>query len=78
MSCAGLRMTMAENSWPPSQAPPPGDTPCSSLKLYLVVNDWRFQVVQKAEKEQQCWALTLTAVAGVLLSLVVDQSAGNH
>jgi hypothetical protein len=30
---AGLRMTMAENSWPPSHAPPPGDTFCSMIAM---------------------------------------------
>jgi hypothetical protein len=26
---------MAENSWPPSQAPPPGATPCSMMATLI-------------------------------------------
>lgn len=31
--CAGLRTTIADMSWPPSQAPPPGETDCSMIAI---------------------------------------------
>mmetsp|Transcript_38369 Transcript_38369/g.95030 ORF Transcript_38369/g.95030 Transcript_38369/m.95030 type:complete len:247 (-) Transcript_38369:196-936(-) len=31
--CAGLRTIMADMSWPPSQAPPPGATDCSIMAI---------------------------------------------